>query len=103
LYLISGWGETPCLRWTRPGSHFAQELTSAWCLTLDLVTTRNSRCGSMTIYRLYTDCELQFDINLLTSVFPVALADALDRALIPALAIVPGADQGSELVAARAS
>jgi UDP-GlcNAc:undecaprenyl-phosphate/decaprenyl-phosphate GlcNAc-1-phosphate transferase len=83
LHLISRWGDTPCLRWTKPGSRFAQELTSAWCLTLDLVTTGNIRCGSMTIYRLYTDRELQFDINLLTSVFPVALADALDRASKP--------------------
>ena len=34
----------------------------------------------MTIYRLYADRDLQLDVNLLTSVFPVALADALDRA-----------------------
>jgi len=104
LHLISRWDETPCLRWTKPGSRFAQELTSAWCLTLDLVTTGNIRCGSMTIYRLYTDRELQFDINLLTSVFPVALADALDRASKPALEVTPAAERDSGLVAAaRAS
>jgi UDP-GlcNAc:undecaprenyl-phosphate GlcNAc-1-phosphate transferase len=103
LHLISRWGETPFLRWTKPGSHFAQELTSSWCLTLDLVTTRNDRCGSMTVYRLYTDRELQFDINLLTSVFPVALADALDRTVSPAFEIMPTADQRSGLVAAQAS
>ena len=103
LHLISDWGETPCLRWTRPGSHFAQELTSAWCLTLDLVSTRNGRCGSMTIYRLYADRELQFDINLLTSVFPVALADALDRAASPTLEVIPTANQDSRLVVAQAS
>jgi len=103
LHVISPWGETPCLRWIKPGSHFARELTSAWCLTLDLVTTRNDRCGSMTIYRVYTDRELQFDINLLTSVFPVALADALDRASSPSLQVMPTANQGSELVAAQAS
>jgi UDP-GlcNAc:undecaprenyl-phosphate/decaprenyl-phosphate GlcNAc-1-phosphate transferase len=103
LHLISRWGETPFLRWTKPGSHFAQELTSSWCLTLDLVTTRNDRCGSMTVYRLYTDRELQFDINLLTAVFPVALADALDRTVTPAFEIMPAADQRSGLVAAQAS
>jgi len=103
LHLVSRWGETPCLRWTKPGSHFAQELTSAWCLTLDLVTTKHDRCGSMTIYRLYSARELQFDINLLTSVFPVALADALDRALNPALEAIPTADHDSALVAAQAS
>jgi UDP-GlcNAc:undecaprenyl-phosphate GlcNAc-1-phosphate transferase len=103
LHLISAWGETPCLRWTRQGSHFAQELTSSWCLTLDLVTTRNGRCGSMTIYRLYTDRELQFDINLLTSVFPAALADALERVATPTLEIIPTTEQRSDLVAAQAS
>jgi UDP-GlcNAc:undecaprenyl-phosphate/decaprenyl-phosphate GlcNAc-1-phosphate transferase len=103
LHVVSPWGETPCLRWTRPSSHFAKDLTSSWSLTLDLVTTRNGRCGSMTIYRLYSDRELQFDINLLTSVFPVALADALDRASNLSLEVIPTADQGSELVAAQAS
>jgi UDP-GlcNAc:undecaprenyl-phosphate GlcNAc-1-phosphate transferase len=103
LHVVARWGEAPCLRWIKPGSHFAQELTSAWCLTLDLVTTSNGRCGSMTIYRLYTERELQFDINLLTSVFPVALADALDRASNPLLEVIPTADQDSGLVAAQAS
>ena len=103
FHLFSRWGENPCLRWTKPGKHFAQALSSAWCLTLDLVTTRNSHCGSMTVYRLYTNRELQFDINLLTSLFPVALADALDRASSSTLEVIPTADQGSGLVAARAS
>ncbi len=103
LHLISRWGETPLLRWTKPGSHFAQELTSSWCLTLDLVTTRHERCGSMTIHRLYTDRELQFDINLLTSVFPVALADALERASNPLPEVFPADEPSSGLVAAQAS
>jgi UDP-GlcNAc:undecaprenyl-phosphate GlcNAc-1-phosphate transferase len=103
LHLISHWGETPCLRWTKPGSHFAHELCSAWCLTLDLVSTGNIHCGSMTIYRLYTERELQFDINLITSVFPVALADALHRASNLALEVIPAAERGSGLVAAQAS
>ncbi|MGA8493468.1 MAG: MraY family glycosyltransferase [Terriglobales bacterium] len=103
LHLISQWGETPYLRWTKPGSGFAQELTSAWCLTLDLVTTGNIRCGSMTIYRLYSDRELQFDINLLISVFPVALADALDRTANPALDLLSTTNHESGLVAAQAS
>ena len=37
--------------------------------------------GSIKIHRLYTDRALLVDTNLLTSVFPVVLADALDRAL----------------------
>ena len=103
LHLISHWGESPCLRWTKPGSHFARESAGAWCLTLDLVTSKNGRCGSMTIYRLYTHRELQFDINLLTSGFPVALADALDRISTRALEIVPVPVEASELLAAQAS
>jgi hypothetical protein len=50
-------------------------------VTLDLVSTHNRRRGTLNIYRLYSERALQLDINLLTSVFPVALADALDRAL----------------------
>ena len=36
----------------------------------------------MKIYRLYSDRDLLVDTNLLTMVFPVVLADALDRALL---------------------
>jgi hypothetical protein len=57
----------------------------------------------MTIYRLYADRELQFDINLLTSVFPLALADALDRVATPVVEMIPAAEPGPELVAAQAS
>jgi UDP-GlcNAc:undecaprenyl-phosphate GlcNAc-1-phosphate transferase len=102
MQLISGWGEAACLRWKRPGSHFTRELTTAWCLTLDLVTTRNRHFGSMTIYRLYTERDLQCDINLLTSVFPVALADALERALKQAVEVMPSAEPRPELVTANA-
>jgi UDP-GlcNAc:undecaprenyl-phosphate GlcNAc-1-phosphate transferase len=103
LHRVSNWGEAPRLRWTKPGSAFNQDWTSSWCLTLDLVTTRNARCGSMTIYRLYTDRELQFDINLLTSVFPVALADALNRAAEQTIEILPTTEQHSSLMTAQAS
>lgn len=67
------------LRWIKPGTPQLGKSLSAWNLKLDLVTTSNRRRGSISIYRLYTDRTLLVDINLLTSVFPVALADALDR------------------------
>jgi len=35
----------------------------------------------MTLYRIYSTRDLQFDVNLLTSAFAVALADALARVL----------------------
>jgi hypothetical protein len=74
-----------CLRWQKPGTHFVPNETVAWNLTLDLVTGNNQRCGWMKIYRIYTVRDLQLDINLLTSGFPRALADALDRHLSPSL------------------
>lgn len=71
----------PRLQWSRPGSHFPFQARGAWSLTLDLITEGNRRCGSMTVHRLYSGRDLQLDINLLTSVFPATLADALDRTL----------------------
>jgi UDP-GlcNAc:undecaprenyl-phosphate GlcNAc-1-phosphate transferase len=53
----------------------------SWKLTLDLVTTSNQPSGSLVVYRSYSDRDLQLDVNLLTSQFPAALADALDRVL----------------------
>ncbi|HZQ70239.1 MAG TPA: MraY family glycosyltransferase [Terriglobales bacterium] len=75
-------------RWKKTGSHFAREMVSAWSIKLDLFTAQNRRSGSLTIYRLYTTRELQLDVNLLTSVFPVALADALDRCRVPSLELL---------------
>ena len=70
--------DTVGFQWSRPGNaeHHSR---SAWNLNLELVTTSNRRRGSLTLYRLYTQRALQLDINLLTSDFPVVLADALDR------------------------
>jgi hypothetical protein len=101
LQVIPGRGEEPYLRWRKPGSHFTHETASAWGLTLDLVAPNNRRRGSMTIYRLYTERDLQLDINLLTSVFPVTLADALDRALSHGVEVLPTAQEPG-LMAAQA-
>jgi hypothetical protein len=54
----------------------------SWKLTLQLVTTSNRRRGSLAVYRVYSQRGLQLDVNLITSEFPVALADALDRVLV---------------------
>jgi UDP-GlcNAc:undecaprenyl-phosphate GlcNAc-1-phosphate transferase len=64
----------------------------SWKLTLDLVTTSNRRRGSLVVYRVYTQRGLQLDVNLLTSEFPAALADALDR-ILTAPEIVPAQPQ----------
>ncbi len=91
------------LQWSKPGAPKLRDNWSAWNLTLDLVTTSNRRRGSMNIYRLYTDRALLLDINLLISVFPIALADALDRALTPTEEVFPETETGGKFVAAEAS
>jgi len=103
LQLISAWGEAPRFRWVKPGSYYDSKMASAWSLNLELVSTRNQRCGSMTIFRLYTHRDLQVDLNLLTSVFPVALADALERASVAEMEDPSLLPQEAELLAAQAS
>jgi UDP-GlcNAc:undecaprenyl-phosphate/decaprenyl-phosphate GlcNAc-1-phosphate transferase len=92
----------PCLRWSRRGSRFVRGAEAGWSLTLNLVTATNRRRGSMTVYRTYGERDLQLDINLLTSAFPSALAEALDRTVGFTTARVATAGQGSKIVAAHA-
>lgn len=102
LELIRSRGEKPVLRWKRPGSNFARDMVTAWSLNLDLVTANNHKQGSLVMYRLYSSRDLQLDINLLTSVFPQALAEALDRNHRHAVEIVPQFTQDSGLLSAQA-
>ncbi len=67
----------------------------AWKVSLDLLTTSNLRCGTLAVYRAYNQHDLQLDINLLTSVFPVALADAIHRVQQSSRVLVPAA-QGDD-------
>ena len=73
----------------KPGRPTFKDGWPAWHLTLELVTTANQWRGSMRIYRFYTDRALLMDINLLTSVFPVILGDAIDRALVLEQGVTP--------------
>jgi UDP-GlcNAc:undecaprenyl-phosphate GlcNAc-1-phosphate transferase len=76
---------------------------AVWTLSLDLVSSSNRRRGAMTVHRLYSQRDLQLDINLLTSAFPIALADAFDRTLQHAVQIIPRTGQDDEgFVAAQA-
>jgi hypothetical protein len=72
-----------------------------WKLTLDLVTTSNQRRGSLVVYRVYSHRDLQLDVNLLTSEFPAALANALDRALTMPEVLVPSAQDDTPFLAAN--
>src|SRR5207245_10861805 len=92
----------PALLGKKPGRRFAQAMVTACSLTLDLVAANNRQRGSMIIYRLYTQRDLQLDINLLTSIFPVALADAIDRMMIPVVEEIPVLNSEPEFVAAPA-
>jgi len=60
-----------------------------WTFSLDLIGSSNRRRGVFMVHRLYSQRHLQLDINLLTSAFPMVLADALDRALQHTLRVLP--------------
>jgi hypothetical protein len=73
-----------------------------WTLSLDLISSSNRRRGLLTLHRLYSQRDLQLDINLLTAAFTVAIADALDRALQHTVQVIPSADQDEGFIAAQA-
>jgi UDP-GlcNAc:undecaprenyl-phosphate/decaprenyl-phosphate GlcNAc-1-phosphate transferase len=74
---------------------------AVWTLSLDLVSSSNRRRGALMIHRLYSLRDLQLDINLLTSAFPLALADALDRALQRSVQVIPFSTQDEGFAAAQ--
>jgi UDP-GlcNAc:undecaprenyl-phosphate GlcNAc-1-phosphate transferase len=90
------------LYFEKPGTEKYQNAWAAWHLTLELVTSSDQLRGSMKIYRFYSDRALLVDTNLLTLVFPVVLADALDRAL-PKQAVVSAVTASTDFRAAEAS
>src|ERR1035437_2757447 len=96
-------GERLHFEWSKPDAPEFRDGWAAWNLTLELATTANRRLGSMNIYRFYTDRSLLVDANLLPSVFPVVLADALDRALVSQTVPVPEVTTRTDFEAAKAS
>jgi UDP-GlcNAc:undecaprenyl-phosphate GlcNAc-1-phosphate transferase len=91
--------EEPYVRWKKPTNGFNREKEAGWSLDLDLVAANNRRTGSMTLYRVYSPRDLQFDVNLLTSAFAVALADALDRVLRRPAEVGSSGQPGTAMVA----
>jgi hypothetical protein len=55
--------------------------TSCWHMTLNLESSNHHHRGYLVLFRQYSDRPLQVDINLLSSLFPVVLADAIERSL----------------------
>jgi UDP-GlcNAc:undecaprenyl-phosphate GlcNAc-1-phosphate transferase len=90
--------------WAKTRGSRSLEGLAVWTLSLDLVNSSNRHRGALTVRRLYSQRDLQFDINLLTSAFPVALADALDRTLQhPVVQVIPRATQDDQgFIAAQA-
>ncbi len=90
-------------RWEKAGSAKIRENWPSWKLSLDLQTSSNHPRGSIHVYRLYTERAVQLDINLLTSMFPVALADALDRVLAAGAGAAVVSTMPAQAMAAQAS
>ena len=96
-------GERLHFEWSKPGTPKLRDHWATWTLGLQLVTTSNRWLGSMKIYRFYADRALLIDTNLLTSIFPVVLADALDRALNSKQGVVPKVTTSEDFMSAEAS
>ena len=71
----------PGFRWSKPGLPQTHSSSTAWRIALHLLTSNGASWGTLTVLRLYSERDLQIDINLLTAGFPTALADALHRTL----------------------
>ena len=91
-----------CIRWRKSGTQPGREIPGSWTLNLDLVSSNSRRYGSMTLFRSYSGRNLQLDVNLVTSVFPVALADALDRTLALATGLTSAVEESIPLAVVRA-
>jgi UDP-GlcNAc:undecaprenyl-phosphate/decaprenyl-phosphate GlcNAc-1-phosphate transferase len=89
------------LHWRKTMSGSVEGLAS-WTLSLDLVSSSDRHRGILSVHRAYSSRHLQLDINLLTSEFPSAIADALDRILQPGMHVVPDTSIEEELLAAQA-
>jgi len=102
LRMISKASEDRCLTWKKRGREVAIDTGGVWSLTVHLVTRSNRSRGSLTVYRLYSGRDLQLDINMLISLFPTVLAEALDQALGHAVESASVRKQDAGLVAAQA-
>ena len=89
-------------RWSKSGSPKVLDGSAAWTVALNLLSSANRRRGVLTVHRLYSSRPLQLDVNLLTSTFPTALADALDRTLAHSAQIISLAGEDTALIAAQA-
>lgn len=88
--------------WKKAGLNKTLDSSTVWTISLALLSSGNRHCGTLVVHRLYSRRDLQLDVNLLTSVFPTALADALDRTLPHSAQVIPLPEQDPSMVAAQA-
>jgi hypothetical protein len=89
-------------RWSKPGVAQYFDTSAVWTIALELRSSANHRRGSFTVYRLYSARDLQLDVNLLTTAFPTALADALDRTIAHSSQVIALHEQQASLITAQA-
>ena len=89
-------------QWRKSGLPRLVAGAAVWTIALALHSSSNRRCGTLTLQREYCDRDLQLDVNLLTSIFPTALADALDRTLPHSAQVIPLPTQDTSFVTAQA-
>jgi len=95
-------GPSHSFRWNKPGAPKTFDGLAVWTITLDLLSSANRRRGTFVVHRLYSTRDMQLDINLLTSDFPSALADSVDRILAHSPQVIPLPEQNADLIAAQA-
>jgi UDP-GlcNAc:undecaprenyl-phosphate GlcNAc-1-phosphate transferase len=88
-------------RWSKAGGPKSFAGLGVWTLALDLMSSSHRSWGALLMHRLYSQRDIQLDINLLTTGFATALANALERTLAPAVQVIP-IQSDSPLIAAQA-
>ena len=87
--------------WSKPGGPKSFAGLGVWTLALDLMSASHRSWGLLLMRRLYSQRDIQLDINLLTTAFTAALANALERTLAPAPHVI-AMPADSSLIAAQA-
>ena len=90
------------LHWGKTTTPRSIDGPALWTLSLDLISSACRHRGTLMLDRLYSHRNLQLDINLLTSEFPIALADAFDRAFGHAVEVIPTLEPEDGFIAAQA-
>jgi UDP-GlcNAc:undecaprenyl-phosphate/decaprenyl-phosphate GlcNAc-1-phosphate transferase len=89
-------------QWAKTKGLRSLEGLAFWTLSLDLVSSSFRHRGTLVVHRLYSQRNLQLDINLLTSTFPAAIADSLERVLQRTIQVIPLPEESQTFFTAQA-